>query len=57
MITFPQSVEKATAGRPAIEYVFSGQQGKRDSVSAEAQESNFRASGGSPSMSGRHAHG
>lgn len=37
VIAFPQSEEKATAGRPAVEYVFSGQQGKRDSLIVVAQ--------------------
>lgn len=37
VIAFPQSVEKATAGRPAVEYVFSGTQGKRDSLIVVAQ--------------------
>lgn len=29
--------EKPTAGRPAVEYVFSGEQGKRDSIIVVAQ--------------------
>lgn len=37
VIAFPQTEEKATAGRPAIEYVFAGQQGKRDSIVVVAQ--------------------
>lgn len=37
VIAFPQSVEKATAGRPAMEYVFAGRQGKRDSLIVVAQ--------------------
>lgn len=32
VIALPPMVEKATAGRPAVEYVFSGEQGKRDSI-------------------------
>ena len=37
VIAFPQTEEKATAGRPAIEYVFSGGKGKRDSLIVVAQ--------------------
>lgn len=37
VIAFPQTEEKATAGRPAIEYVFTGHQGKRDSLIVVAQ--------------------
>lgn len=37
VIAFPQTEEKATAGRPAMEYVFSGHQGKRDSLIVVAQ--------------------
>ena len=37
MIESPPTVEKPTAGRPAAEYVFSGEQGKRDSIIVVAQ--------------------
>lgn len=37
VITFPQIEEKATAGRPTQLYVFSGEQGKRDSIIVVAQ--------------------
>lgn len=37
VIALPATQEKATAGRPSIEYVFSGQQGKRDSYVVVAQ--------------------
>jgi len=37
VIALPPLVEKATAGRPAAEYVFSGEQGKRDSIIVVAQ--------------------
>ncbi|WP_285259228.1 phage antirepressor KilAC domain-containing protein [Halopseudomonas bauzanensis] len=37
VIALPAMQEKATAGRPAKEYVFSGEQGKRDSIIVVAQ--------------------
>lgn len=37
VIAFPQTVEKATGGRPSVEYVFSGAKGKRDSLIVVAQ--------------------
>lgn len=37
VIALPALQEKATAGRPAVEYVFSGQQGKRSSLIVVAQ--------------------
>lgn len=37
VIASPQIEEKATAGRPATEYVFAGEQGKRDSIVVVAQ--------------------
>lgn len=37
VIALPVSQEKATGGRPSLEYVFSGHQGKRDSLVAVAQ--------------------
>lgn len=37
VIALPPLVEKATAGRPSAEYVFSGDQGKRDSIIVVAQ--------------------
>lgn len=37
VITSPQSEEKPTAGRPATNYVFSGERGKRDSIVVVAQ--------------------
>lgn len=37
VITLPATQEKATAGRPSLEYVFSGDQGKRDSIIVVAQ--------------------
>jgi len=38
VITFPPSVEKpSTGGRPATEFVFSGEKGKRDSIIVVAQ--------------------
>ncbi len=38
VITFPQIEEKPSAGgRPATEYIFSGEQGKRDSIIVVAQ--------------------
>ena len=37
IITLPPTVEKATGGRPSIEYVFSGEKGKRDSIIVVAQ--------------------
>lgn len=37
VIALPPMVEKPTAGRPAVEYVFSGEQGKRDSIIVVAQ--------------------
>lgn len=37
VIALPPLVEKSTAGRPAVEYVFSGEQGKRDSIVVVAQ--------------------
>ena len=37
VIALPPMVEKPTAGRPAVEYVFSGEQGKRDSIVVVAQ--------------------
>lgn len=37
VIAFPQSEEKATGGRPSIEYIFSGTKGKRDSLIVVAQ--------------------
>lgn len=37
VIALPAMQEKATAGRPAKEYIFSGEQGKRDSIIAVAQ--------------------
>ncbi|MEN7460408.1 phage antirepressor KilAC domain-containing protein [Pantoea dispersa] len=36
-ITFPQSEEKPTVGRPVLLYVFEGEQGKRDSIVVVAQ--------------------
>lgn len=37
VITLPPMEEKATAGRPATVYVFSGERGKRDSIIVVAQ--------------------
>lgn len=37
VITLPAMQEKPTAGRPSLEYVFSGEQGKRDSIVVVAQ--------------------
>jgi hypothetical protein len=37
VIALPQLEEKATGGRPSMEYVFSGEQGKRDSIVVVAQ--------------------
>lgn len=37
VIALPATQEKATGGRPSIEYVFSGEQGKRDSIVVVAQ--------------------
>ncbi|VWD32875.1 phage antirepressor KilAC domain-containing protein [Burkholderia contaminans] len=37
VITFPQIEEKPTAGRPSTEFVFVGEQGKRDSIVVVAQ--------------------
>lgn len=37
VITLPPLVEKPTAGRPSAEYIFSGEQGKRDSIIVVAQ--------------------
>lgn len=37
VITSPPMVEKPTDGRPVVEYVFSGEQGKRDSIVVVAQ--------------------
>ena len=37
VIASPQIEEKPTAGRPAAEFVFSGEQGKRDSIIVVAQ--------------------
>ena len=37
VITLPATQEKPTAGRPSLEYVFSGEQGKRDSIVVVAQ--------------------
>jgi len=37
VITLPPLEEKPTAGRPAYEYTFSGEQGKRDSIIVVAQ--------------------
>jgi len=37
VIAFPQIEEKPTAGRPVAEYVFTGEQGKRDSIIIVAQ--------------------
>lgn len=37
VIASPQTVEKPTAGRTAIEYLFTGEQGKRDSIVVVAQ--------------------
>ncbi|MDY4297544.1 MULTISPECIES: Rha family transcriptional regulator [unclassified Xanthomonas] len=37
VIASPPAVEKPTAGRPVAEYVFSGEQGKRDSIVVVAQ--------------------
>lgn len=37
VIALPPMEEKPTAGRPAVEYVFSGEQGKRDSIIVVAQ--------------------
>lgn len=37
VIAFPRSVEKPTGGRPVTEYVFVGEQGKRDSTVVVAQ--------------------
>lgn len=34
VISLPPAVEKPTAGRPAIHYVFTGEKGKRDSIVA-----------------------
>lgn len=36
-IALPASQEKATGGRPSLEYVFSGEQGKRGSIIVVAQ--------------------
>jgi phage regulator Rha-like protein len=36
-IALPASQEKATGGRPSLEYVFSDEQGKRDSIVVVAQ--------------------
>ncbi|ASV45070.1 DNA-binding protein [Klebsiella phage SopranoGao] len=37
VITFPQTEEKPTAGRPVTYFVFSGERGKRDSIIVVAQ--------------------
>jgi phage antirepressor YoqD-like protein len=37
VVACPQAEEKPTAGRPVVEYVFSGGQGKRDSIIVVAQ--------------------
>ena len=37
VIALPPTVEKPTAGRPSTEYVFSGEQGKLDSITVVAQ--------------------
>ncbi|RSB55080.1 DNA-binding protein [Acinetobacter soli] len=37
VITLPPTVEKPTSGRTSIEYVFSGEQGKLDSITVVAQ--------------------
>lgn len=37
VIASPQTEEKPTAGRPVVEYVFSGEKGKRDSIVVVAQ--------------------
>ncbi|AKD37509.1 putative DNA-binding protein (Roi) [Pasteurella multocida subsp. multocida OH4807] len=37
VITLPQIEEKPTKGRPSLEYIFSGEQGKRDSIIVVAQ--------------------
>ncbi|WP_426787851.1 phage antirepressor KilAC domain-containing protein [Xanthomonas campestris] len=37
VITSPPTVEKPTSGRPVAEYVFAGEQGKRDSIVVVAQ--------------------
>lgn len=37
VITSPQIEEKPTAGRPTVNYLFSGEQGKRDSIVVVAQ--------------------
>lgn len=37
VIALPATQEKPTAGRPAIEYVFAGERGKRDSIIVVAQ--------------------
>lgn len=37
VITFPAVQEKATSGRPLVEYIFSGEKGKRDSIIVVAQ--------------------
>lgn len=37
VITLPPSVGKPTAGRPSLEYIFSGEKGKRDSIIVVAQ--------------------
>lgn len=37
IITLPPMEEKATGGRPSLEYVFTGEQGKRDSTIVVAQ--------------------
>lgn len=37
VITFPQTEEKPTGGRPTTIYVFSGERGKRDSIIVVAQ--------------------
>jgi phage regulator Rha-like protein len=37
IVQIPPMVEKATKGRPSVEYVFSGEKGKRDSIVVVAQ--------------------
>ncbi|QTD87945.1 MULTISPECIES: hypothetical protein [Xanthomonas] len=37
VIALPATQEKATGGRPSLAYLFTGQQGKRDSIVVGAQ--------------------
>lgn len=37
VVTLPATQEKATGGRPSVEYVFAGEQGRRDSIVIVAQ--------------------